>query len=80
MDDCTLLDYIKTLDADEFVKVMWDKCYFCRSYVMDGGKEASWKKYCLTPEHRGNDGCLKCMSEMLKMTLGEIQEELYESN
>ena len=78
MNDCTLLDYIKTLDADAFVKVMWDKHFFCRSQLMDGGRESSWKKYCLTSEYRGKDGCLKCKADMLRMTLGEIQEDLYE--
>lgn len=79
MEDKTLWEYLKTLEPEDVVNIIYVKYhYLCLSRILDGGKEASWKKFCLTPEHRCENGCYKCHADMLNMKLSEIDELIKE--
>ena len=74
-DDITLLELLKTLDSEDFVRVLFKQNRgLCRSDIMDGGQEESWKMFCLKSEHRGIDGCYKCKSETLDMKVSDLQK------
>ena len=76
MEDKTLLEILKDCDAETFVEIVFKKYhYLCLSGFTDNGNEKSWKRYCLTPEHRTQEGCYKCRAEFLNMTLKEIEKE-----
>lgn len=79
MEDKTLWEYLKTLEPDEAINLIFKKYrYLCLSELLDGGKEASWKKFCLTSKHRGHDGCYACRVDMLNMKLSELDKLIKE--